>query len=82
MATVDTFPIYKGERVCRINVGDHAVLADMLAAGWSLDQPAVEATTATDPAPRRKRAPRVAALLDEIATQQATPDPDFKLDGL
>jgi hypothetical protein len=75
MATVDTFPIYKGDRVCRINVGDRAVLADMLARGWSIDQPAVAAESPTDPAPRKRR-----------ASKTTEPDPitdsGFHLDGL
>lgn len=78
MRTIRKVTVYRGGDVRNVNESDRA---QWLAAGWSLDQPAVEApaepATLTDPAPRKRRASKTT---EPIPAPES--DPSFRLDGL
>lgn len=78
MRVIRKVTVYRGGDVRNVNAAD---AAQWLAAGWSLDQPAVEPpvepATVTDPAPRKRRASKTT----ETETDPI-PDSGFRLDGL
>lgn len=82
MRTIRKVTIYRGGDVRNVNAAD---ASQWLAAGWSLDQPAVEppaeTSTLTDPAPRKRRASKTTEpIIEPIPTPEV--DPSFRLDGL